>query len=160
VGRSFGVVKLTLPNGPTFDFTIHEEIRKFAPGHKASKLSSTHPSAPEEAAARRDFTINSLMFNPEARNCSISSGEESDLRSGILRHTGPAFVERSFTRLARDAICRAFQSHRGPKDPRSLPLDEGELFGAASERVRDEWFKWAAKSTVPSAGLRFLVETE
>jgi tRNA nucleotidyltransferase (CCA-adding enzyme) len=33
----------------------------------------------------------------------------------------------------------------------------GELAG---ERVRDEWFKWAARSTVPSAGLHFLRETE
>jgi tRNA nucleotidyltransferase (CCA-adding enzyme) len=28
----------------------------------------------------------------------------------------------------------------------------------AVERVREEWFKWAEKSTVPSAGLRFLQE--
>jgi tRNA nucleotidyltransferase (CCA-adding enzyme) len=38
-------------------------------------------------------------------------------------------------------LCRSIRSHFA------------EL---AVERVRDEWFKWAAKSTVPSAGLRFL----
>jgi tRNA nucleotidyltransferase (CCA-adding enzyme) len=30
----------------------------------------------------------------------------------------------------------------------------------AVERVREEWFKWAQSSKVPSAGLRFLEETE
>jgi tRNA nucleotidyltransferase (CCA-adding enzyme) len=30
----------------------------------------------------------------------------------------------------------------------------------AVERVREEWFKWAAKSAVPSRGLKFLAETE
>ena len=30
----------------------------------------------------------------------------------------------------------------------------------AKERVREEWFKWAEKSEVPSFGLRFLAETE
>src|SRR5262249_22507213 len=29
----------------------------------------------------------------------------------------------------------------------------------AVERVREEWFKWAEKSTVPSRGLQFLAET-
>src|SRR6185436_16095482 len=33
----------------------------------------------------------------------------------------------------------------------------GEL---ASERVREEWFKWAARSVLPSAGLRYLAATE
>jgi len=39
---------------------------------------------------------------------------------------------------------------------RRIKSSYGEL---AQERVREEWFKWAAKSQVPSRGLRFLVET-
>src|ERR1043166_816494 len=36
---------------------------------------------------------------------------------------------------------------------------EGSFSELAVERVREEWFKWAAKSTVPSAGLQFLAAT-
>ena len=40
---------------------------------------------------------------------------------------------------------------------RSMKSSHAEL---AFERVREEWFKWASKSTLPSAGLRFLAQTE
>jgi tRNA nucleotidyltransferase (CCA-adding enzyme) len=40
---------------------------------------------------------------------------------------------------------------------REISHHQGQL---APERVREEWFKWAAKSVVPSAGLKFLVETD
>src|SRR3954469_15683542 len=93
VGRSFGVVKLTLPNGPTFDFTIPRKDSKVAPGHKGFEISFDPSITPEEAAARRDFTINSLMFNPRTRQLLDFFGGESDLRNGILRHTSAAFIE-------------------------------------------------------------------
>jgi tRNA nucleotidyltransferase (CCA-adding enzyme) len=37
---------------------------------------------------------------------------------------------------------------------------KGGFAELAAERVLEEWFKWAEKSVVPSAGLKFLVETE
>jgi tRNA nucleotidyltransferase (CCA-adding enzyme) len=40
---------------------------------------------------------------------------------------------------------------------RSIKAAYSELPG---ERVREEWFKWAAKATRPSAGLEFLAQTE
>src|SRR6266850_2364970 len=160
VGRSFGVVKLTLPNGPTFDFTIPRRDSKVAPGHKGFEIDFDSSIPPEEAAARRDFTINSLMFNPRSKQLLDFFGGESDLRSGILRHTGPAFVEDPLRVLRGMQFAARFNLSADPKTLalcRSIKASFSEL---PSERVRDEWFKWAAKSTVPSAGLRFLVETE
>jgi tRNA nucleotidyltransferase (CCA-adding enzyme) len=37
---------------------------------------------------------------------------------------------------------------------------KGSFAELAVERVREEWFKWAARSAKPSAGLRFLAATE
>src|SRR5437588_2867757 len=40
VGRSFGVIKLTTPRGPTFDFTIPRRDSKVATVHKSFDISS------------------------------------------------------------------------------------------------------------------------
>ena len=64
VGRSFGVVKLTLAGGETFDFSLPRRDSKIGPGHKGFSIQFDPTITPCEAASRRDFTINSLMFNP------------------------------------------------------------------------------------------------
>src|SRR5947209_15144657 len=64
VGRSFGVIKLTLPGVGTFDFSVPRRDSKVAPGHKGFEITFDAGITPEEAAGRRDFTINSLMYDP------------------------------------------------------------------------------------------------
>src|SRR6188768_1237701 len=67
VGRSFGVVKLTTGTGQTYDFSIPRRDSKVAPGHKGFEVSFDPGITPREAAARRDFTINALMYDPRSR---------------------------------------------------------------------------------------------
>src|SRR5258708_1908156 len=64
VGRSFGVIKLKTASGQTFDFSIPRHDSKVAPGHKGFEVSFDPGITMKEAAARRDFTINALMFDP------------------------------------------------------------------------------------------------
>jgi len=48
-------------------------------------------------------------------------------------------------------------------DPETIGLCrsiKGHYSELAVERVREEWFKWGSKSTLPSAGLHFLAATE
>src|SRR6476469_8832068 len=66
VGRSFGVVKLTLPSRHIYDFSIPRRDSKTAPGHKGFQVTFDPRLTAKEAAARRDYTINSLMFDPRA----------------------------------------------------------------------------------------------
>jgi tRNA nucleotidyltransferase (CCA-adding enzyme) len=160
VGRSFGVVKLTIPGGTTFDFTIPRRDSKIAAGHKGFSVSFDPQITLEEAAARRDFTINSLMYDPRQREVLDFFGGRSDLEKRILRHTSAAFVEDPLRVLRgmQNAARFGLTTDASTIDLcRSIKQSHGEL---AVERVREEWFKWASKSTVPSAGLRFLVHTE
>ena len=64
VGRSFGVVKLTTRSGTAYDFTLPRRDSKTAPGHKGFEIAFDPLISLQEAAARRDFTINVLMFDP------------------------------------------------------------------------------------------------
>jgi tRNA nucleotidyltransferase (CCA-adding enzyme) len=93
VGRSFGVVKLTTPAGSTYDFTVPRRDSKVAPGHKGFKIAFDPGITPEDAAARRDFTINSLMFDPRQDEVLDFFGGREDLKNRVLRHTTEAFTE-------------------------------------------------------------------
>ncbi len=93
VGRSFGVVKLTTGGGRTYDFSIPRRDSKVAPGHKGFEISFDPSITLEEAAARRDFTINALMFDPRRGEVLDFFGGRADLERRVLRHTSAAFSE-------------------------------------------------------------------
>jgi tRNA nucleotidyltransferase (CCA-adding enzyme) len=159
VGRSFGVVKLTLASGETFDFSIPRRDSKVAVGHKGFEIEFDPAITPREAAARRDFTINALMFDPRRQELLDFFGGRTDLERRVLRHTSPAFVEDPLRVLRGMQFAARFNLKAAPETIdlcRSIQATYHEL---AVERVRDEWFKWAEKSVVPSRGLRFLAET-
>jgi tRNA nucleotidyltransferase (CCA-adding enzyme) len=159
VGRSFGVVKLTTPGGRTFDFSIPRRDSKVAPGHKGFNVSFDPSISPREAAARRDFTINALMFDPRRNEVLDFFGGRVDLTNRVLRHTSAAFVEDPLRVLRGMQLAARFGLQAAPETVelcRSIGSGYAEL---AAERVRDEWFKWAEKSVVPSRGLEFLVQT-
>lgn len=160
VGRSFGVVKLTARGGEVFDFSIPRRDSKVAPGHKGFAVSFDPGLTLAEAAARRDFTINALMFDPRRGEVLDFFGGQEDLRSRLLRHTSAAFSEDPLRVLRGMQFAARFDLRTAPETAelcRRIKSGYGEL---AVERVREEWFKWAEKSTVPSRGLNFLVETE
>ncbi len=160
VGRSFGVLKLTIPEGEEFDFAVPRRDSKIGVGHKGFEVHFDPSITPVEAAARRDFTINALMLDLHTGQLLDHFGGQRDLEQRILRHTSPAFAEDPLRVLRGMQFAGRFGLHAAPETLelcRSIKAFHGEL---ARDRVREEWFKWASKSTVPSAGLRFLVATE
>jgi tRNA nucleotidyltransferase (CCA-adding enzyme) len=160
VGRSFGVVKLTTPEGQTFDFSIPRRDSKVAPGHKGFEISFDPAITPKEAAARRDFTINALMFDPRREKVLDFFGGQEDLKNRVLRHTSAAFAEDPLRVLRGMQFAARFDLQAAQETVALCRSIKGSFSELAVERVREEWFKWAAKSAVPSRGLRFLVETE
>ncbi|HXG48356.1 MAG TPA: HD domain-containing protein [Methylomirabilota bacterium] len=159
VGRSFGVVKLTTGSGAGFDFSIPRRDSKVAPGHKGFATDFDPGIDPAAAAARRDFTINSLMFDPARGEVLDFFGGRDDLARRILRHTSPAFIEDPLRVLRGMQFAGRFDLRADPETVALCRRIQPTFAEIATERVRDEWFKWAAKSVVPSAGLRFLEAT-
>src|SRR5688572_20146261 len=159
VGRSFGVVKLTLPSRAIYDFSIPRRDSKTAPGHKGFNVSFDPDLAPKEAAARRDYTINSLMFDPQRNELLDFFDGKNDLRRKILRPTSRAFPEDPLRVLRGMQFAARFELVADPETVRLAQKIKDAYAELAKERVREEWFKWAEKSVVPSLGLKFLVET-
>src|SRR5436190_5217880 len=146
VGRSFGVVKLTLPSRRVYDFSIPRRDSKTAPGHKGFEVRFDPALTPAEAAARRDYTINSLMFDPRSNQLLDFFGGRNDLETRILRHTSAAFPEDPLRVLRGMQFAARFELTAAEETTtlaRSIKSTYREL---AKERVRDEWFKWAQKS--------------
>ncbi|MEK7675981.1 MAG: polynucleotide adenylyltransferase [Verrucomicrobiota bacterium] len=160
VGRSFGVVKLATPDGFSFDFTIPRRDSKIAPGHKGFAVTFTPDITPSEAAARRDFTINSLMYDPRQEQVLDFFGGRSDLTRRILRHTSEAFAEDPLRVLRGMQFASRFHLRPAPETIELCRRMKPGYPELAPERVREEWFKWAAQSAVPSVGLQFLAATE
>lgn len=93
VGKSFGVYKLKL--GPTeIDFSLPRKDRKIGAGHRGFEVDVDHMLSYHDAAKRRDFTINTLGYDPLTKTVYDPHGGMDDLKRGVIRMTDPeAFKE-------------------------------------------------------------------
>ena len=159
VGRSFGIVKWTLPSGSTYDLSIPRRDSKVGIGHRGFEVEFDPRMEPRDAANRRDFTINALMLDLRTGELLDFFGGLGDLERRVLRHVGPAFVEDPLRVLRAMQFVARFDLTVAPETVALCREMVGSFDELSKERVREEWFKWAAQSAVPSRGLRFLAES-
>jgi tRNA nucleotidyltransferase (CCA-adding enzyme) len=100
------------------------------------------------------------MFDPRTNELMDFFGGRQDLDNRILRHTSEAFVEDPLRVLRGMQFAARFALKPAPETVALARSIKGAYAELASERIRDEWFKWAAKSTLPSAGLHYLAATD
>jgi tRNA nucleotidyltransferase (CCA-adding enzyme) len=86
-------------------------------------------------------------------------GGKEDLKNRILRHTSEAFAEDPLRVLRGMQLAGRFDLQAAQDTAVLCGQIKNSYSELAVERVREEWFKWAERSTVPSRGLQFLVET-
>jgi len=158
VGRAFGVAKVTLA-GTIFDFSIPRRDSKTGQGHRGFEIELEPDISPRDAAARRDFTVNALMLDPRTGELLDFFGGQADLEHRILRHTSPAFDEDPLRVLRGMQFTARFQLTPAPETLERCRAMAPSCAELPAERIREEWFKWAARSTLPSAGIRFLQST-
>lgn len=159
VGKSFGVIKFSSASGGQWDFSLPRRDSKTSAGHKGFQIEFDPGIDLREAAGRRDFTINALMFDPRTGEYLDFYGGREDLQNRVLRHTSGAFGEDPLRVLRGMQFAARFNLTAAPETIalcRSIVPAFSEL---AVERIGMEWFKWAALSQRPSAGLRFLQAT-
>ena len=156
VGRSFGVIKLSAHDGAVYDFALPRRDSKTGQGHKGFHVECEPSLPPKEAAARRDYTINAMMYDPRSRELLDFFGGRDDLAAGHLRHIGPAFAEDPLRVLRGMQFAGRFDLTLADETRSLCESMSGTYRELAIERVREEWFKWAARSRKPSAGLRCL----
>jgi len=159
VGRSFGVLKVRLEGGE-YDFSLPRRESKTGAGHRGFAVAPDPGLTEAEAAARRDFTLNAIAYDPFEHRVVDPHGGVADLKQKILRHTGPAFIEDPLRVLRAFQLTARFGFTLAPETAalcRSIGASYGEL---PVERVWSEWDKWATKAVKPSLGIQALIQCD
>lgn len=155
VGKAFGVIHLAM-KGLSLDFSFPRTESKVGYGHRGFVVHTDEKLSFKEAALRRDFTINAMgMELPELTLCDPYGGID-DLKKGLLRHVGPAFVEDSLRILRGVQFASRFALTLAPETVelcKTLSLADLSI-----ERLFEEFKKWLLKPGKPSKGLRAFLD--
>lgn len=158
VGKSFGVLTLRVDNYD-FDFALPRVEEKIGNSHQDFLVTTNSSLSFEEAALRRDFTINAIGYDFSKKEFLDPFGGIKDLEKRVLRHIkDETFVEDSLR------VYRAIQfSARFDLtiDNKTFELCKkivkgGELSLLPKERVYEEFKKLFLKSSKPSIGLNLI----
>ncbi|SDG99592.1 CCA tRNA nucleotidyltransferase [Klenkia brasiliensis] len=141
VGRAFAVLKVRR-DGVDVDVAVPTA----GPG-----------TAPEDAARRRDFTVNALMLDAATGEVLDVVGGRADLRDGVLRHTGPAFADDPL-RVLRGVRFAARYGFRFAPGTAALCRTLTPA-GLPAERVWGEWRRIGEEGRHLSAALAALAAT-
>jgi tRNA nucleotidyltransferase (CCA-adding enzyme) len=156
VGEAFTVYKVRLRDGAqqfVVDVSLPRRESKTGPGHRGFHVEGDPSMSFQEAARRRDFTINSMMYDPLSGDYLDYFGGREDLARGVIRVVDPqTFVEDSLRVLRAMQFAARFEF---TIDPATIDLcREVELSDLPAERIWAEVEKWLLQSNRPSIGLR------
>jgi len=153
VGRSFGVLKIRL-EGSEYDFSLPRRESKTGAGHRGFAVSPDPELTETEAAARRDFTINAIAYDPlENRLLDFHNGA-TDLKNKVLRHTSAAFTEDPLRVLRGFQFAARFELTLAPE---TAALCRSIIHTYSELPVECE--KWATQAKKPSLGIAVLQQT-
>ncbi len=149
VGRHFGVLKLHTRKAE-YDVSVPRRESNIGKGHKGFWVKTDPGMSFEEAASRRDFTINAMGYDFLADELLDPHGGREDLRAGILRHVSPAFAEDPLRVLRAMRFAGRFGfSIAGETLALCRTLELGEL---PRERLWEEIRKLLLQAPRPSEG--------
>jgi len=157
VGRQFGVLKISKPGTLIdLDVSVPRRENKISAGHRGFAVVTDPELTVTEAAARRDFSINAMLYDPHRKLLIDPFGGLSDLHNRRLRHVSDQFGEDPLRVLRAVQLAGRFGLALDPETAavcRRLRPHFGEL---AVERTREEWAKLFTKSRRPECALQVL----
>ena len=159
VGKQFGIIKLTI-DGLDVDINVPRTDNKVGVGHGGFECDFDPRMTVEEAARRRDFTINAMAVDLCTGTVVDPFGGLDDLAAGILRATDSRLFVQDPLRPLRGMQLLARKAKTVDPDTMQLIRSMVDLFPeVAAERVYEEWRKLVLKAQRPSVGLKYLQES-
>jgi tRNA nucleotidyltransferase (CCA-adding enzyme) len=147
IGQSFPVYKIG-----TIDIGLPRRESKAGRGHKAFLVEGDPSMSVNDAARRRDFTINAISWDPLTGEYLDPFGGRDDLRNQVLRAVDPhTFADDSLRVLRAIQFAARFELAIHPDTAslcRTIPLDD-----LPAERVWGEIEKLLLRARRPSIGL-------
>jgi len=157
VGEAFTVYKVRLRDREqrksfVVDVSLPRRESKTGRGHRGFVIEGDPRMSFEEAARRRDFTINAMMYDPLKDELLDPYGGREDVARRNLRVVDPkTFVEDSLRVLRAMQFAARFEYSI---DPATIELCRTiDLSDLPAERIWAEVEKWLLQSRRPSIGL-------
>jgi len=157
-GKAFGVLKVRAER-TEIDVSLPRRDSKTGAGHRGFDVEPDPALSFREASGRRDFTVNSIMADPQTGEIIDHWGGVADIRAGILRHTTSAFSEDPLRVLRAVQLAARFGFTLAPATAalcRTLTGTYGEL---PVERVWGEMEKLGTRGRHITAALGVLAQT-
>jgi tRNA nucleotidyltransferase (CCA-adding enzyme) len=151
VGEAFTVYKL----GQDLDVSLPRRERKTGRGHRAFYIEGDPSMSFEDAARRRDFTVNAILEDPLAGELIDPFGGRADIERKRLRAVAPdTFVEDSLRVLRAAQFASRFEFD---VDDATVELCRHiDLTDLPAERIWGELEKILLRADRPSIGFQWL----
>lgn len=158
VGKSFGVLKIAI-DGEDFDVSLPRRDSKVGDGHKGFTVEVDADMTLMEATARRDFTINALMYDDKTGHIIDKHDGLDDLKNGYLRHVSDAFDEDPLRVLRGVQMASRFNMKLHPDTVKKAATLKDQFSDLAVERVQVEFEKLYTKGKAPHKAIQLLQDT-
>lgn len=125
------------------EYALARTERKTAKGYKGFQVYAAPEVTLEQDLARRDLTINAIARDAEGKLIDPHRGVD-DLKAGVLRHVGPAFVEDPVRILRLARFAARFADFTVAEETQALMcemVENGEVDALIPERVWQELAK-------------------
>ncbi len=162
VGKSFGIVKLSTPL-MEYDFSFPRTENKTSEGHTGFDVIIDGTMDFNQAAKRRDFTVNSIGYDYKNKTFLDPFGGIEDIKKQVLKHIDdstfiedPLRVYRAIQFSARFDF--SLDTHTFKLCKKITQTEEFSMI--SKERIFEEYKKLFLKSKKPSIGLVLLNELE
>ena len=137
VGAHFGVI-VVLENGLQFEVATFRSDGAYLDGRRPTEV---HFSSPEKDAARRDFTINGMFFDPAADQVIDLVGGRADLEARLIRaigDPGQRFAEDRLRMLRAVRFATVLEFEIEPATWSALVANASSINEISPERIREE----------------------
>jgi tRNA nucleotidyltransferase (CCA-adding enzyme) len=159
VGKAFGILKVADGNGFDLDLSLPREDSKIGVGHRGFAVKTNPYMSIHDAAKRRDFTFNSMAFDPLTRELFDPYGGLHDLQAKMLRVTdAERFADDPLRIMRALQFAGRFDLVVDTRSREIMRFMVPQLFELPKERMVEEWRKLLLKSIKPSVGLRLGME--
>lgn len=160
VGKKFGVLKASKNGAVTdLDVSVPRKENRTGAGHRNFEVELDETMTVSEAAERRDFTFNGVMYDPKRGVLIDPAGGRSDFESKTMRHVSEKFSEDPLRVLRGFQFAGRFGMTYAPETAELCKGLRKEYSDLSVERVREEWGKYFTKSTHPEMGVTALQES-
>ncbi|MCX6921290.1 MAG: HD domain-containing protein [Verrucomicrobia bacterium] len=151
VGAAFGVTKLK--DFPV-DVSVPRRENRTGVKHADFDVQADPTMTPKDAAERRDFTLNAILWDPISGEIVDPWQGQKDLDDRVLRHVSPKFSEDPLRVLRAMQFAARFEFTVAPETVAlCASLSQADL---PPERLMEEWTKLILRGVKPSVGLNFL----